>query len=484
MDWFTDMKCAFTIDHELYAQLQAHLFPGDGDEHGAVIAAGISQDEGEVRFLARELILAVEGKDYLPSKVGHRCLSATFVAQTIEYCATRNLCYFAVHCHPGTNSVGFSAIDIDSHERGYPALLDISHGGPVGALVFARDAVAGDIWFSSSHRLQLAHVTVVGPQIHRLYPKPRRIPKAPAFHDRHVRLFGDLGQSILGGLKVGIIGLGGGGSLISEWISRLGVGEIIAIDDQRIESTNVPRVVGSTLLDSMSWLSDSKVPVLANFGRRMSRTKVSIAKRVAKKANSRIKYRAVRGSVLDEKVATTLKNCDFVFLATDNIQSRLVFNALVNQYLIPGAQIGIKINPDRDSKQIESILLNTRIVMPYPGGGCLECHELIPASMLQEESLTPEARRRQRYIDIDEVPEPSVITLNVLSAAQATNDLMMLFTGLYSDGVNLFHLQGEATRREWFTISSTVRPTCPDCSSHPKSRRAMGDRVRLPCKQK
>ena len=40
----------------------------------------------------------------------------------------------------------FSTVDMDSHERGYPALLDIGKGVPVGALVFGRRAVAADIW--------------------------------------------------------------------------------------------------------------------------------------------------------------------------------------------------------------------------------------------------------------------------------------------------------------------------------------------------
>jgi hypothetical protein len=42
--------------------------------------------------------------------------------------------------------VGFSRVDLASHKRGYPALLDITNGEPVGALVFAQNAVAGSVW--------------------------------------------------------------------------------------------------------------------------------------------------------------------------------------------------------------------------------------------------------------------------------------------------------------------------------------------------
>src|SRR5690349_15761731 len=34
---------SLTMDEALYQRLYQHLFPGDGDEHGAVIVAGISQ---------------------------------------------------------------------------------------------------------------------------------------------------------------------------------------------------------------------------------------------------------------------------------------------------------------------------------------------------------------------------------------------------------------------------------------------------------
>ena len=49
-------------------------------------------------------------------------------------------------------------------------------------------------------------------------------------------------------------------------------------------------------------------------------------------------------NVLDESIAMLLKDVDFLFLASDTIQSRLVFNALVQQSLIPGAQVGAKVS--------------------------------------------------------------------------------------------------------------------------------------------
>jgi hypothetical protein len=46
--------------------------------------------------------------------------------------------------------------------RTNPALLDIAGGLPVGALVFARNAVAGDLWSAGGRRVVLDEAVVGG----------------------------------------------------------------------------------------------------------------------------------------------------------------------------------------------------------------------------------------------------------------------------------------------------------------------------------
>ena len=62
---------------DIIKQHLSHLFPGDRDEHGAVIAAGYSRtSDGRIRLLARTLHLAKDGVDYVPGKRGYRMLRA------------------------------------------------------------------------------------------------------------------------------------------------------------------------------------------------------------------------------------------------------------------------------------------------------------------------------------------------------------------------------------------------------------------------
>jgi len=427
------------IDQPLWYKLRQHLFPGDGDEHGAVIVAGLAETSRGVRLLAREVFLAKDGIDYVPGTRGYRALTAKFVAEVSGYCAREKLCYLAVHCHGGRDEVSFSADDIASHERGYPALLDITCGSPVGALVFAENAVAGDIW-TLSGRFPLNYMTIIGSNISRLYPSPQsRSRFSDPMYDRHSRIFGDAGQEIFSSLKVGIIGLGGGGSLINEWLSRLGVGHIVAIDFDRVDLTNLPRIVGASQMNAMAILTKQPIPWLQKLGQSLATYKVHVARRVAKQANPSIRYDAIVGNLVDEPTAKLLVDTDFLFLAADSMQSRLVFNALVYQYLIPGIQIGAKVPVDKQTKQVGYIFTATRPVFPNANGGCLLCHELIPSGKLQEEALGEKERRAQRYVEDHDIAQPSVITLNVKSAGQAINDFMMMFTGLYKSDVRIHH---------------------------------------------
>ncbi|MCA8979871.1 MAG: hypothetical protein KDC14_07585, partial [Planctomycetes bacterium] len=207
-----DAPVDLVLPGALWERLRDHLFSGDGDEHGAVIAAGIADSGRAIRLLARDVFLAEDGTDYVAGQRGYRMLTADFVRDNALYCRDERLAYLAVHNHFGRGWVSFSDTDLASHERGYPALRDILGGPVVGGLVFAEGAVAGDLWFASGRRA-LRSAVVLGASYQRMYPSdPANVGAAESRYDRQARLFGDAGQRVLAGQRVGIIGVGGVGS--------------------------------------------------------------------------------------------------------------------------------------------------------------------------------------------------------------------------------------------------------------------------------
>ena len=473
---------SFRIGRPHFARLMAHLFPGDGEHHGAIVVAGVARSSRGVRLLARDVFLARDGMDYVPSQRGHRALTGEFVARVSDHCCRQGLAYFAVHCHRGTNTVSFSSTDLQSHKRGYPALLDITKGGPVGALVFTENAVAGQVWTPEGVE-ELHDLTVVGLDHRRLFPSPRRRwSHVDPRYDRQALLFGVAGQELLHKAKVGIIGLGGAGSLISEWLARLGVGELVAVDFDKVEPSNLSRVVGATRWDAQEFLSTRRRPWLRALGRRLAAYKVHVARRVARQAQPRVRYVPLVSNITSMDAALALKDADYLFFCADRAQSRLVFNALVHQYLIPGMQVGSKVPIEARNGQVGDVFAVSRPVMPITGGGCLDCNELISAAKLQDEALSPEERRRKGYVDDPDVHAPSVITLNALACGRAANDFLMSYLGLFYDSCDDRYLLDFCRERRPNPVGLKALDTCLHCGLAEHSAYARGDGARLPCK--
>lgn len=454
------MKTSVRITDDLYGRLHRHLFQKDGDEHGALILAGVSDHQGELRLLAREIVLA-DGQDFGPGRHGYRQFSPRLVAEIAGDAGARGLAYLSAHNHPGaTSSVGFSADDIDAHERLFPHLLDLTSGGPVGGLVFGEQSVAGDIWLADGTRRPLDEAVIVGAELLRLTPRAERCAQGvPERFDRQARLFGAEGQARLAGLRVGVIGGGGGGSLIVQQLAHLGVGALTIVDFDHISESNLSRVVGATSADV-----------------RQRVAKTAILARLVDAIDPHVTVRVVDGDIADSDVAEALLDCDFLFLATDTVRARLVFNAIVHRYLIPGVQLGAKVEVDNRGA-IETVYVAVRPA--FPSRGCLDCAGLIDPFQLQREQRTVEEAAAQNYIGApgrDEVIDPSVISLNSVSAGHAVTTMLLSVTGLLEeDGLahRLFFLRDGSA----LPISGRKREDCRYCGREDSSHFALGDPV-------
>ena len=362
-------------DHQ---RIMEHLFPGDQDEHGAILRAGIVRNGSSLRLLIQDFHPAEFGTDYVAGRYGYRALTPTFIHREILQCRDAGLAYLAVHNHHRSDrNVEFSRVDFESHERGYPALLDIGRSVPVGALVYGQRSVAADIWLPDGSRRSLGTYRVIGNDITRFYSQPCRERESNAEHDRQVRMFGAAGQHILQASKVAVVGLGGVGSLVAEYLARLGIGNLVLIDPEEIEDSNLSRVVGATRVDVET-----------------GQLKTQIAVRHAREMAIHATLHPVAGDVSRHSVAQVLRDCDFIFLAADSMRARLVVNALAHQYLIPAIQMGAKIRQG-DCDNLEDAMCAVRHIRP--GTGCLWCNGLIDPAQLAIEAKSDSERKEQAY---------------------------------------------------------------------------------------
>jgi hypothetical protein len=454
--------------------LWEHLFPGDHDEHAAVLHCGIAVSDRQVRLLVREVVLATDGKDFVEGTRSYKTLKAEFIGQQIEKNEDLGTAYLAVHNHGGDDEVAFSSVDLASHERGYPALLDLIDGPPVGAIVCARNAIAGDIWLPGGRRVILESSVVVGINRQVLAPARRSSRhKLDLSFDRQSRLFGDAGQAILGRARVAVVGVGGIGSLVAQQLGRLGVGEVILIDYDRLELSNVSRVVGSKptlMLRLIERFADGSP--WKRWLQRFAPRKIDIAARVVAEPGF-THPRSVFGSVVKQSIAATLTDCDFIFLAGDEHTARLVVNEIGHQYLTPFVQLGTKVPVDVNTGVIGEVFAVERAI--WPDVGCLWCNGLISRGRLETEGKSEKQRKAQRYVNDAIVRAPSVISLNSTAAALGVNTFLFYMTGLHDPDGEIVGLRHLVRERAVVRESARKSPNCQFCGLRKESSFALGD---------
>jgi hypothetical protein len=459
-----------------FEALHAHLFRDDGEEHGAVIAARVVETSTGIRLLVRNLFLAEDGSEFVFGRSGY-ALTPLFVAKTADFCHDNDCTWLSVHNHGPGDRVGFSKTDHASHERLYPALLDLVKR-PVGALVLADRALAGELWMTDGARCEVDETVIVGEHFEQLYAcPPVAPPEAKEAWARQALLLGARGQALLRGMKVGVIGAGGAGSLVLQQLNHLGVGRPLAIDPERVEVSNLSRIPASSRRDALTPLAESNALWLQRIARRFARPKVKVAARVARSANPDGQFRGVTGDIRYAETLRELSDCDFVFLATDTMTSRLLFNILVHQFLIPGIQLGSKIPVDPEGT-VGPIHIAVRPVTP--DSGCLSCAGVISQRLLHEESLHEEDLRRQRYVEDDGVEEPSVISFNAIAAGHAVTDFLLYTTSLFDEGIQFGHQMFEPRSRTFGNVGMRKDPQCPYCGRGLRSAYAAGDLLPMP----
>ena len=437
-------------DHE---QLLAYLHPGDDDEHAAFLYAGeMATPEGR-RLLVRRVV-PVADRDFGPSdRGGYRQVAAHALARAAIECEAEGLRLVWAHSHPGAERhVGFSGPDRSTHERAHPHMIDMTGGKPVTSLVFGMECVAGEVWMPGGKVAALDHLDVVGARTARLTAAPLATGRASSRFARQVLMFGPAGQEALRRMTVAVVGAGGGGSLLVQSLAHLGVGRIVIVDFDRVDITNLSRIVGATPKDA-----------------RRRQLKVDVLRRLVHTIDPDIEVTPIAGDVTYAEDAAVLLGCDYVFSATDTQFARFAVNAVCHQYLIPGAQVGAKVVTDDEGAVELAYAMHRPIDL---GGACLECGGAIDPDALRREQLDGAERRAQEYVEVPglgDVVDPSVITLNSAAVAMAMLDFQLSATGMFPVRMRLGQRVYHAPERALRGRDAHPHPGCRWCDRHART---------------
>jgi molybdopterin-synthase adenylyltransferase len=390
------------------------------------------------------------GEAYAERTSTRAVLRPEFLFDITERARRQNLSLVFAHSHPFDRSIpAFSPLD-DAGEMRLASFLEQRSKQRIhGALVISPGGM-------SARQLGAniaARVIEVGASANVLGAIDS-IGEAAQF-DRQVRAFGTDGQERISSLKVAIVGAGGTGSIIAQQLAYLGVRDFTVVDFDKVEETNLNRLVGATASD-------------------VGQPKVDIARRSILAANANARVETILGDVADQLVAARLTECDVIFSCTDSHASRAIVGQLAYQYLIPTIDMGVSISV-RGGKLTH---ITGRVQLLAPGLPCLTCMDLLNSEEIRRELLTPEARKADPYIVGFHEPQPSVISLNGTVASLAVSMFLGMVTGA----------PFEARLQIYDGINGTIRPTsasrdeaCYVCSS--RGALGRGDSWPLPTRQ-
>ena len=249
-------------------------------------------------------------------------LSPEFVARAAKRALRESLGLVFMHSHPGTQVPSFSAVDDAGEERLADFLrrrvpnrthisLVASAGGLAGRLLGGREPV---------RVVSVGRDRTVVTEDHPGESLTTTASPDDTF-DRQVRAFGAEGQKKLQALRVAIVGLGGTGSIVAQQLVHLGVNNLILIDPDTIDTTNLNRVVGATHAD----VGVPKVDVAARFIGTISRS---------------ARVRTIQGDIVRQSTALELVRADIMFGCTDSHGSRAALQQIAYQYLVPCIDLG------------------------------------------------------------------------------------------------------------------------------------------------
>lgn len=446
----------------LWEQINAHIFAEpdtrrSADEQMGFVLASHCVSAGRTTLLGHEVLLAGTGDllDQSPSAIAP---TGEFVAAMLTRCQMEGWSLIEFHSHPFDRSTRttFSGIDWTNDRAKMPPIAQsLPEHFRHATLVIGQSSLDGHYYDKTSASILPIRRVVIsgGPEglaVRRtIIPTSARAESASTTGDnrRYARQRPFLGetQDELARAAVAIVGLGGIGSIVALQLAHLGVGELILIDPDKVEESNLNRLLGVGPND----VGKPKVEVIADLIRHVAPS--------AKVATSNL-------SVLEGPATELIKGTDLILGCVDNHGARLVLNHISLRYLIPLLDAGTGLVVDETGNVVHA---GGQVQLVAPGRGCLECRGFIDPKQasfdLSSESV--QAYERAHGYGSDE-PAPSVIFLNGVVASHQVSDAAKFFQvdeshGLTDPSLLIFDLLGSRTYR----VSAPGRPDCPSCGS-------------------
>ena len=358
------MKYSIVIPESVNEKLQKFLLDDKNDEE--ICFATWYPAEGKSRFniLLHDIIFP--NKD---DRIRYGTVSALphYVDRCKEHARENHAGLVMIHTHPiGSGHQGVSGPDLHYEQDVLSREVFGITGLPFVGMTLAGDGIwSGRIYPKPFKITWCSTVRIVGKNLEvNFNPKIISLPKFNQKQIRTTSVWGEKKQSMIIGLKIGIIGAGSVGSAVGEILCRMGISNIHLMDYDKIKEHN---------LDRMNNVMDSDIGQFK---------KDVISLNLSNSATSEnFQCTSSTNSIVEEEGFREALDCDVLFCCVDRPWPRQVLNHLAYSCLIPVIDGGINF------KIIKGKLIHGmfRAQTVGPERACLDCLGALNPSQIQQD---------------------------------------------------------------------------------------------------
>lgn len=396
----------------------------DGHERGAIILFRrldrvVKGHAPSIRFLAIDII-EMSGDWVIGSSPMHLKINLRKLVDVYFRCENEGLELGFAHNHPG-GFLEFSDKD-DVNERN---ILRGYAGSNGTNTFFIAMLLSGGKWRARARHgadpqvIQIIrHVTVLGNNI-TIHLHSELTEQAETLK-RQEAAFGKPFNDKLQSLRVVVVGAGATGSAVATLVARSGVGELVIVDGDKLESTNLNRVRGYRAIDIGQNKAISLAKYISDLG---LATSVSAIDRFLHDSPEAI---------------DAVSSADVVFGCTDDVMGRDLLNQAAYYYSLAFIDSGLtgKIDSDAEGQPyLRDHRGRVSTILPEHGA-CLRCQRVITDEKLKYEralkerpelgKLDPETLQREYYLVGGGEQAPGVGPFTSATADNAVASLMNL----------------------------------------------------------
>ena len=396
-----------------YQNLQNLLFPDDGKESAAIALCSRRAGNRRHRLLVRE-VRKIPDEVCSDRSDTSITWSTDFIAPLLDKAEEQKLSVVKFHSHPNRYPA-FSEVDDASDYKLLPAIRDwVEADVPHASLIMLPEGemFGRFLWHGNTFH-PLTCISVAGSDLHFWYGEETSYSTA-GFTASHAQAFGQGTTKQLERLSIAVVGCSGTGSVVIEQLARLGVGELILVDDDVVEERNLNRILNSTIEDA-----------------RQHRPKVEVLAEAINCTGIGTRVYPFNRNLWNREVVQAVAECDILFGCMDTISGRFLLNKLATFYTLPYFDLGVRldaVSEGLDRGRIREVCGTVHYLQPG-------CSSLISRGLVSMEEVSAESLRRDDpiayaqqvedgYIRGIQDNQPAVISVNTFIAALAVNDFL------------------------------------------------------------